>query len=500
MKKNDLLLEIIVFLSGAIVMILEIVGSRILAPQFGTSIFVWTSLIGIILGCLSIGYFWGGWLADRRPDYGVFALILLLAALSTALASLVQSPLLEAIQRNVKDIRIGTLLGTIALFGIPGVLLGMVSPYAVRLQMESVGTSGKTVGRIYAISTVGSIVGTFSAGFFLIALIGSQNILYSLSFCLLILSFLAYCMCTDKKCFLKGIFLCSTTALIIFFSNLYLKPPARYSIDFDTDYHRIWIYDAHESSTDRPKRVITTSARLFQGEMYLDKDDDLVPGYANYYRLAKHFVPGFETTLMVGGGGYSYPKDYLRNFKNAAIDVVEIDPGMTRMARQYFNLRDNPRMQIFHEDGRVFLQKRKRYYDVIILDAIKSFYSIPFHLVTKEAVQLMYDRLNADGALFVNIIGTLGGDNGRTFRAFYATCKAVFPQIYIFAINSKNPAALQNLILVCLNSERSVQLESINEEFSGFFQNNLIKEDIEIDIPILTDDFAPVDQYNLNML
>ena len=92
MKKNDLLLEIIVFISGAIVMILEIVGSRILAPQFGTSIFVWTSLIGIILGCLSIGYFLGGKLADRRPDYGVFALILLLAALSTALASLVQSP------------------------------------------------------------------------------------------------------------------------------------------------------------------------------------------------------------------------------------------------------------------------------------------------------------------------------------------------------------------------------------------------------------------------
>ena len=122
------------------------------------------------------------------------------------------------------------------------------------------------------------------------------------------------------------------------------------------------------------------------------------------------FLYGFETTLMIGGGAYSYPKDYLRYFKNATIDVVEIDPGMTRMARQYFNLKDNPRMHIFHEDGRVFLQKRKRYYDVILLDAIKSFYSIPFHLVTKEAVQLMYDRLNADGALFVLSSG------GRIFR------------------------------------------------------------------------------------
>jgi spermidine synthase len=214
-----------------------------------------------------------------------------------------------------------------------------------------------------------------------------------------------------------------------------------------------------------------------------------------------HFVPGFETTLMIGGGAYSYPKDYLRYFKNATIDVVEIDPGMTRMARQYFNLKDNPRMHIFHEDGRVFLQKRKRYYDVILLDAIKSFYSIPFHLVTKEAVQLMYDRLNADGALFVNMIGSLGGDNGRSFRAFYATCKTIFPQIYVFAVYYRNnPNVIQNIMLVCLKSEGSVQMESTNEEFSRYFQDNLIEEDIETDMPIFTDDFAPVDQYNLNML
>jgi predicted membrane-bound spermidine synthase len=155
------MLGVIVFLCGAVVMILEMVGSRILAPYLGTSIVVWTSLIGIILGCLSIGYWWGGQLADENPSYRSLSLIILLAGLFVATIALSKSYVLELLQRHAGTIHLGATLGTLLLFAPPSILLGMVSPYAVRLKMRDLRDSGRTVGNLYAISTMGSIFGTF---------------------------------------------------------------------------------------------------------------------------------------------------------------------------------------------------------------------------------------------------------------------------------------------------------------------------------------------------
>ncbi len=480
-------------------MILEIVGSRILAPYFGTSIVVWTSLIGIILACLSLGYLLGGKLADRQLNYRLFSTLLFASSLFIGIVSIFQSSLLAAIQHLTTDIRVGVVISTAVLFGIPGVLLGMVPPYAIRLTLKSLEHSGETIGRIYAISTIGSITGTFLAGFFLISYIGSTKILLVLSITLLILSWLAF-----QKSAAQGksrvLMLHVASAAIILSANLLLKPASKYLVDIDTAYHRIWIFDSTERATNRPIRSMATDPRAIQSSMYLDKDDEPVDEYINFYRLAKHFKPDFQTSLMIGGAGYSYPKDYLRRFKDATLDVVEIDPGMTELARRYFNLKDDPRLTIYHRDGRIFLNNTRKQYDVIMVDAVKSFYSMPYQLSTIEAVTTMHDRLTNDGVLFINMIGAFEGDNSRFVRAEYVTCKSVFPQVYLFAVNSKNDGLLiQSVILVALKSDRKINLDNEDRELTQYL-SQLWTRKINTELPILTDDFAPVDFYTLSML
>lgn len=179
MKK--FLLEIIVFICGAVVMAFEIVGSRMLGPYVGTSIFVWTGIIGVILMCLSLGYYYGGKIADKKPEFKLLALIILLAGLFIGISTLIKDGLLEVLLNTFNDVKLISLLATFILFSIPSVLLGMVSPYAVRLKIKSLDKSGSTVGNLYAISTLGSITGTFLAGFYLIPSFGVIFILNQLA-------------------------------------------------------------------------------------------------------------------------------------------------------------------------------------------------------------------------------------------------------------------------------------------------------------------------------
>ena len=170
MKKYSL--EIIVFVSGAVVMVYELVGSRIFAPYLGTSLVVWTSLIGVILGSLSLGYWWGGRLADKKPQAQILAFVLLGAAFFVGSTVFFQASVLFYLQEVFTDLRFSSILGAVVLFAPASVLFGMVSPYTVKLKLEKLSLSGATVGQLYAISTIGSIVGTFAGGFFLVPFLG----------------------------------------------------------------------------------------------------------------------------------------------------------------------------------------------------------------------------------------------------------------------------------------------------------------------------------------
>lgn len=186
MKKFTL--EIVAFFCGAVVMAFEIVGSRMLGPYVGTSMFAWTSIIGVILLSLSIGYFWGGRIADMRPRADILSLFIFISALFIIITLVVKESVLEILLGSIDNIHIVSVIASLILFAIPSILLGMVSPFAVRIKMKSLEKSGSTVGNLYAISTVGSIVGVFLAGFLLIPTFKITNILMLLAIVLISVS------------------------------------------------------------------------------------------------------------------------------------------------------------------------------------------------------------------------------------------------------------------------------------------------------------------------
>ncbi len=202
---------------------------------------------------------------------------------------------------------------------------------------------------------------------------------------------------------------------------------------------------------------------------------------------------------MIGGAAYSYPKDFLKNYPYSHIDVVEIDAALTELARTYFRLSADPRLAIYHEDARAFLNTTKNKYDVIYGDAFSSTNSIPYQLTTLETAQRMHELLNDDGVVIINTITAIEGKRGRFLRAEYATFKAVFPQVYIFPVDVKKELNMQNIIMVALKSEQAPSFTSNNEELNKYLSHLWI-QNIEKDMPILTDDYAPVDYYTLGVL
>ena len=478
------LLELTVLVTGAVVMIFELVGIRVLAPYVGSSIIVWTSLIGIVLGSLSVGYWYGGKLADRKPSYKTLGFIILSAGLLIGLANVTKDFVLTQTSSISLDLRFRVLISTLLLFSPPTILLGMVLPFSVRLKIKKVNRAGSTAGNLYAFSTVGSVLGTFLAGFVLITYLGTTNILNFLAVILFIIS-VPYFIGKNNS------ILVLILLLIVFLLAATGKPIGL--LDVDTQYSRIILNE--ESLNGRQVLTMRTGPFGIQSAMYLDGDEDLAINYTKYFRLGKHFNKDIKSALMIGGGAYSYPKDFLSSFDEAKIDVVEIDPEVTQLSKKYFDLRESPRLGVYHLDGRVFLNTNKRKYDAIYVDAFNQDLTIPFHLTTWEAISKMYDSLNSDGVLITNIVSSIEGDTGRFLRSQLATYRSIFPQAYVFPVQKpSNANSPQNIILVALKTTQEPEFTSENLELNKYL-THLWSNEITLDVPLLTDDFAPVDQF-----
>ena len=478
--------EIILFLTGAIIMILELVGSRVLAPYLGMTVVVWANLIGVILGSLSIGYWCGGLLADKNIKTRNLSIIFLLAAIFIGLVALLKDFLLYPLCDYIQDVRWRAFFASLILFAIPGVLLGMVSPYIAKLRIKDLETSGKTVGNLYAISTAGFIFGCFLTAFFLIPYFGSTKILLFSSSVLLLIAIVIF----SEKYFKSKIFVFLVVLGICVQVQWDFVIKKHNIIDVETMYNRVWIHYDKDKNGDNIKVMRLNNEG--NTAMYLYKDE-LVHDYLKFYQLAKHFKPDFQKTLMIGGAGYSYPKFYLKKFPEALIDVVEIDPGVTKLAKQYFRLKDSPRLRIYHEDGRAFLNHTKNKYDAILIDAFKSSSVIPFQLTTREAVERIHDRLEDDGVVLLNVISSIEGASGEILRAEYATYKSVFSKVYLFLVdNAYSGEEVQSVMIAALKATKDVSFKNEDPVLNEFLRH-LWKKDVEKEIALLTDDYAPVE-------
>lgn len=471
-------------------MVFEILGSRVLGPYVGTSTYVWTSLIGIILGSLSIGYALGGQLADEIPGIKPLAYIIMIASAAVLWTALGKDVVPALVAQFGDGAEIKSVIMSIVLFSPASIALGMVTPFAVKLRMIDVANAGTISGNLYAISTVGSIVGTFAAGFFILPSFGTKNALMGIAAVLLFCSLLLLWKGIGKKTVVAS-------ALLIVcgwgVQNVNWSPKKNLLADVDTEYNRVWVFGATDSTTKKPVINLTTDPYGTQSSAFTDGSTDLVAEYGTYYDLFRHFTPSAASALMIGGCAYTYPRYFLDRYPDLTLDVVEIDPGMTDIARQYFGLKDSPQLEIIHEDGRIFLNETTGRYDVIFGDAFTSSSSLPFQLTTQEAIQKEYDVLNDGGVVVVNLISSVTGKNGLFARAEYATYRSVFPQVYLFPIGD-NADHSQNIMLVALKSSTVPSFESSDPTIAALLERRWTGE-IAADVPVLTDDFAPVDYY-----
>jgi spermidine synthase len=516
------MLELAVFLCGAVVMVLELTGSRVLAPFLGTSIVVWTSLIGVVLGSLSLGYWWGGRLADRRPEPKLLSRLILLAAGATLLMAGSKGFLLAFLQNRdswgVPDLsELGlplpmagaTLLATVILFGPASVLLGMVSPFAVRLRMESQASSGRTAGNLYALSTLGSIVGTFSAGFWLTATLGTTNIILCMAGVLVLASACVYRGDLPLRVGAGVLIALAAGALGLYDARL--KSQAGL-YDIDTGYQRVLVYTTLNGPSGVEMRVLATGPEGVQSAMYPGAPQSLAVPYTRFYRLAGHFRPDLRRMLMLGGGGYSFPKYVLSQPQEFGgrprMDVVEIDPGITSIAREHFDWQDHPDVRVHHDDARRFLSRSQarfqadsEKYQVALMDVFTSHYSVPFHLATRETLVALSTLLDADGVVLVNCIGAAEGPRSRFYRALLATYKSVFPRVESFLVlKADDPVEFQNILLVAFKSPAAPALTSPKADLQAMLDARYVpRAALPGDPPALTDDFAPVDHYLLSL-
>lgn len=481
-------------LAGAITMVFEIVGSRVLGPYFGASIFVWTSLIGIIMGSLSLGYWLGGKFSEKQSSFKFLSWMLLLAGFFIFLNAIGHDYVLTRIIKYIPDFRFKTVVSVIILFAPASVFLGMVLPYAVKLKIESIRTSGSLIGNLYALSTIGSIIGTFLAGFILVPAFGFSNILFALAVILVLIAMINFIY---VRKLIPGSITLVLSICILFFWIKKHNQELDY-IDTDTQYNRVLIYNTTDQVTGRPIKMLNVNDEQ-SSAMFLDKDDDLVFEVLKYYRLVEYFNPNFSTSLMIGGSGYAFPKDYLSRYPEAFIDVVEIDPGLTELAKLHFNLPDDNRLKIYHEDGRTFLNRCEKKYDAVFMDAYKSMITIPFQLTTQEAVQHIYDMLNDNGAVYANVISSLDPKNNYFLRSEVATYKSIFPQVYLFAVQYPEPtekekSKFQNFLLVGLKTTVIPEFSSIDDQINQYL-SHLYMGNLEFEEEILTDNYAPVEYY-----
>ena len=473
-------------------------ASRIIAPYFGNSIYVWGSLIGVFLAALAAGYFLGGRLADRWPSPAVFSGLVFCAGALVFPIPLIGSRILESIALADFGPRSNPLAASLALFFLPGVVMGMVSPFAVRLRARTVATIGNVAGVLYALSTVGSIVGTLLAAFVLIALMGVRTIVHLLGALLMALAVIGWL--SGRRPGIAGA--ATLVAGLLVLGVPLAGSPVSDGLQFerDTVYHRITVSDEG-------------SVRYLKLDNYWQSALDLTDGrrtvfaYSDYLHLPVLFRPQANRVLVIGLGGGTVPTRYHQDYPAMVIDVVELDPAVVGVALRHFGLPQDGRMRVATEDGRLFLTRSGERYDMILLDAY-LIDTIPFHLATREFLETARARLAPSGVVASNVIGALEGPRSALFRALYKTFRVVFRTVYVFPVEWRrydSPQTLRNIIIIGtdqpalsphaiieaarVRTQPGVTLERYEEA-----ARDLYTARISIDgVPVLTDDYAPVE-------
>ena len=432
-------LELVVFVVGISTLGSEIAAARLMAPFFGASTIVWANTIAIVLVALSIGYWYGGRLADRHPHVRGLCLLVLVASLLLALVPLVADPFLtlsvEAFDRVSVGAFAGSLFGVLALVALPVLLLGAASPWAIRLKLTSVEDSGEVAGRMYAISTVGSLLGTFLASLLLIPLVGTQRTF--LTFALLL------ALVTVPALGLRYVAAPVAVAVLIALPSGTVKAAdngGRVVEEADTEmqYARVIEYPDGERHMELNEGQAVHS--IYRPDSVLT--NNVWDGYLVAPFAGRSEPP--ENIAILGFAGGTTARAYEKYFPQTRIDGVEIDGELFDLAERWFGLNDRPELELHAEDARPFLRRTEERYDAIFVDAYRQPY-IPFYLTRVEFFELARDRLRPGGVVIVNVGHPETSD--RLEQVLSATIGEVFPNVV------RDPITDVNTLLVASEGE-----------------------------------------------
>ena len=410
-------LSALVFVAGVGTLAVEISASRLLAPYYGSSTIVWANLIGLVLASLSLGYWLGGRLADRRPEPRVLGAIVLAAAIWIAATPFVARPFLDVTVEGIDEASAGAAIGsffaTLGLFAPSVTLLGMVAPFAIRLALGAVEAAGSVAGRLYALSTVGSLLGTFLSALVAIPLIGTQRTLL-LSAALLALVGAAL---AGRRWLLVPVAVAALAGV----------PPGAIKADDDLVYETESRYQYIQVVARGEARYLRLNEGVAVHSVW--RPDTVLTGgeWDMFLTVPPLLGRPIERVAILGNAAGTIARAYGVFYPRAEIDGVELDPEVSRVGRRWFGLGDNPRLRVRDADARPFLAASGRRYDLIVVDAYRQPY-IPFYLATREFFRLARERLRPGGIIALNVASV--PRDRELARSIAGTLAAELPQVW----------------------------------------------------------------------
>jgi spermidine synthase len=486
----------------------EIIATRFLAPSFGNSVYVWGAVISLFLGAMTLGYTLGGRVTEKYSASSSLPLILIGAGAFILLAPAIQ----ESVCRFFEPFgaRVGTLGASFILFSPAGLLVAMVSPIAVHACVEEISKVGATAGRIYAVSALGSIFGTLVTSFFLIPLLGVAGIAILLAMSLFLCALQTKLLASGPKSVVSLVFLIAISGMVTLglHQTLAAGGPKHVAFFAETPYHNVSVVDTYR---DRQLRF----------DNFVESSIDLKPPYwsssryTDTFHLASLLVPEMRSVAFIGAGGGIGPREFKRFYPSLErIDVVDIDPVVLEVCRDYFYLEEDSLTQCHAIDGRQFVRHHDQLWDVVVLDAFTIGGQIPFHLATREYFQEISNHLNPDGVFVMNTNSALEGAFAPVFQSIYETIRGVYRHVFVYAHGygfGVGSELTRNVIFVATNAETVPSREAMIEKAKDFDATHAegrkdlvgIAEDLvpQADLesfptgPVLTDQFNPIDTY-----
>ena len=483
--------------SGALVMMIEVMGSRVIGPFFGVSLFVWTSLITVTLIALAAGYAVGGHFVDRFVEPKYLYLIILLAGALTLLVPVLKAPIIQF--SAPLGLRGGAFLSASLLFGPALFMLGCVSPFLVKIAARQLKNIGRVVGGLYALSTVGSTISTVATGFVLVAYLGVDKTFLAIGSMLVVLSVGYFVLFQKQWRALAAVLLPFVLYHPFEFTSKILSDGSELVKVHHEDSYYGSLKVVDSKNTNRHARYLMIDSLI---QSVVDMDNGLSAAVYSYYMefLSYLLNPGGQRCLAVGLGSGIIPSWFEQ--QGAVCDVVDIDPKVIEITKRFFDY--TAKGESVAGDGRFFLAHTEHRYDYVILDAFSG-ESTPTHLVSIEALDLARQRLTPTGVVSINIIGDLKVDPFMT-ASIVKTVEQVFDQVEVYpAFNVEDSDGIGNIIIVAYQgvARTFAQIDKsrfvIHPHYDEMVRKQLGKRFyFPPDEPaiVLRDDYNPIDFYD----